>query len=65
MSEPEGIWSKTILPTNTTIKQVITNLDKSGLKIVLVVNEQDKLEGTISDGDIRRGLLNGLDLNSP
>ena len=23
------------------------------------------LEGTVSDGDIRRGLLNGLDLNSP
>jgi NDP-sugar pyrophosphorylase family protein len=32
---------------------------------VLVVNEVGVLEGTVSDGDIRRGLLNGLDLNSP
>ena len=31
----------------------------------MVVNEAGELEGTISDGDIRRGLLKGLDLNSP
>ena len=30
-----------------------------------MVNEEGKLEGTISDGDIRRGLLRGLILNSP
>lgn len=30
-----------------------------------MTNEAGKLEGTISDGDIRRGLLKGLDLNSP
>ena len=34
------------------------------MKIVLVVNEEGQLQGTISDGDIRRGLLKGLDLNS-
>jgi NDP-sugar pyrophosphorylase family protein len=31
---------------------------------VLVVDKANKLIGTISDGDIRRGLLKGLDLNS-
>jgi NDP-sugar pyrophosphorylase family protein len=30
-----------------------------------VGNEAGELEGTISDGDIRRGLLKGLDLDSP
>lgn len=34
------------------------------MQIVVVVNERGELEGTISDGDIRRGLLKGLDLNS-
>ncbi len=65
MSESKELWSKTVLPANSTIKQVITNLENSGIKIVLVVNGNRELEGTISDGDIRRGLLNGLDLNSP
>jgi hypothetical protein len=40
-------------------------LDQVAIKIVLVVNESEELQGTISDGDIRRGLLRGLDLNSP
>ena len=31
----------------------------------MVVNDAGVLEGTLSDGDIRRGLLKGLDLNSP
>lgn len=30
-----------------------------------MVNVAGEMEGTISDGDIRRGLLKGLDLNSP
>ncbi len=65
MSITEKIWRKSILPDNSTIHDAITNLDKVAIKIVLIVNEAGKLEGTISDGDIRRGLLRGLEMNSP
>jgi dTDP-glucose pyrophosphorylase len=61
----EKIWRNAILPKDSTIGQVIRNLDQVGIKIVLVVDEANKLLGTISDGDVRRGLLKGLDLNSP
>jgi dTDP-glucose pyrophosphorylase len=43
---------------------VILNLDQVAIKIVLVINDEGELEGTISDGDIRRGLLKRLTLNS-
>ena len=65
MSSSEEIWRQAILPVNVSIQQAIRNLDQVAIKIVLVVNETGELEGTISDGDIRRGLLKGLDLNSP
>lgn len=65
MSSSEEIWHQAILPANATIQQAIRNLDQVAIKIVLVVNEAGELEGTISDGDIRRGLLKGMDLNSP
>jgi dTDP-glucose pyrophosphorylase len=65
MSSVEERWSKAILPLQATIEQAIRNLDQVAIKIVLIVNERGELEGTISDGDIRRGLLKGLDLNSP
>jgi dTDP-glucose pyrophosphorylase len=64
MSSSEAIWQKSILPVEVTLQQVIQNLEASGVRIVLVVNEDGILEGTLSDGDIRRGLLKGLDLNS-
>lgn len=58
-------WRQAILPTHSTIEEVIRNLDKVAIKIVLVINERGELEGTISDGDVRRGLLKGLNLASP
>jgi dTDP-glucose pyrophosphorylase len=64
VSSSDELWRQAILPTNANIQQAIRNLDQVAIKIVLVVNEAGELEGTISDGDIRRGLLKGLDLNS-
>jgi len=54
---------KILVYSDTPIKKVIANLNNSRLKIVLVVDQNKKLIGTIVDGDIRRGLLDGLNLN--
>ena len=56
---------KAFLPENSTIANAISNLDSSHLKIALVVTDGKVLLGSITDGDIRRGLLKGLDINSP
>lgn len=61
----EVLWHQAILPADSIIQQAIRSLERASIKIILVVNESGELEGTISDGDIRRGLLKGLDLNSP
>jgi dTDP-glucose pyrophosphorylase/CBS domain-containing protein len=58
-------WRKATIKANATIEDVIHNLNQVALKIVLVIGEGGELEGTISDGDIRRGLLKGLDIHSP
>ncbi len=63
-SLPVDIWRVEILPVDATIEQAIRSLDEVAIRIVLVVNAAGKLEGTVSDGDIRRGLLKGLDLKS-
>jgi hypothetical protein len=58
-------WQHALLTEDATIQQAIQNLDQVALQIVLVVGDQKKLIGTLSDGDIRRGLLKGLTLQSP
>jgi dTDP-glucose pyrophosphorylase len=46
------------------ILEAVRVLNDTGLGIVLVIEPSGKLIGTITDGDIRRGLLCGLSLNS-
>lgn len=65
MTQKIDIWLETCLPYESNLQQAISNLDRVALKIILVVNASGVLEGTISDGDIRRGFLKGLNLDSP
>lgn len=58
-------WASALLPAEATLQQAIRNLDASGLQIALVVSRDGALIGTVTDGDIRRGLLRGSDLGSP
>ncbi|QOP40827.1 nucleotidyltransferase family protein [Sulfurimonas marina] len=52
------------LNINSTIKEALAIIDQGALQIALVVDEHGTLLGTITDGDIRRGLLKGLELDS-
>lgn len=45
------------------IDQALKAISKGRAQIALVVDKKEKLIGTITDGDIRSGLLKGLDLN--
>jgi dTDP-glucose pyrophosphorylase len=61
--EPSDRWELTLLPAEATVREGIRNLEESTLQISLVVGPDGVLVGTLTDGDIRRGLLRGLDLN--
>ena len=52
------------LKQNATIKEALGIIDSGAMQIALVVDDKDKLLGTLTDGDIRRGILRGLDLDS-
>ena len=49
---------------NTTIKQALKIISVGALQVALVINKRGKLLGTLTDGDIRSGLLKGQNLNS-
>lgn len=57
-------WKKAVISANASLLDAANNLTESALRIVLVVDAAGKLLGTVSDGDIRRGLLRGLTLQS-
>lgn len=57
-------WNDAVVSPKAKIRDAISSLNKSSLRIVLVASDENLLLGTISDGDIRRGLLRGLSIES-
>lgn len=57
-------WEKALLSPTSLIKDAAQVLSDSALKIVLITDSNLKFMGTVTDGDIRRGLLRGLTLAS-
>lgn len=55
---------KMIITNNSTIKDALISLEKSGQKICFIISTSDKMVGTLSDGDIRKGLLKGFNLKT-
>lgn len=65
MSQSDTLWKRAVLPLDASIQDAVRNLNEVAIRIALVLDEGGRLLGTISDGDIRRGLLRGLRLESP
>lgn len=57
-------WSKIILKSSDTLESAIKVLHIGGLQIALVLDSKGKLLGTVTDGDIRRALINHLEMDS-
>lgn len=57
------IQSELILENNTRIKDAIKSLNKTGKRICFITKKKNFI-GTVTDGDIRSGLLSGLTLSS-
>jgi len=57
-------WKSSILNYKEDMKSAINNLENGKSRIALVVDDKDKLIGTITDGDIRRAILANLPMDS-
>ena len=57
-------WKKTVVGPTTSIKDTIKSINESVLQIALVVDDQGVFCGTVTDGDIRAGILRGITLDA-
>lgn len=56
-------WRDVLVGADTTIREALARIDRSSTQLALVVDERDVLLGTVSDGDVRRGLLASISLD--
>ena len=57
-------YKNILVKKSSTIKEALQIIDKGAIQIALVIDEDEKLLGTLTDGDIRRGLLDNLTLEN-
>ena len=53
-----------IINENSTIKEAMQNIDFSGLSMCIVTDDQKKIKGVLSDGDIRRTIIEGYPIET-
>jgi len=58
-------WIRTLIRPDTTIREAMARMEDHELRIALVTDEKRVLKGVVTDGDIRRGILNGVSLEDP
>jgi len=56
-------WKEAIVSEHDSIQRTIEVLNQAAIRAVLVVGQNMSLQGIVTDGDIRRGLLNRIDLS--
>jgi len=59
------LWEQALVGPETTLRDALATIDQAGSQMVLVVDRDRVLLGTLSDGDARRALLRGLGLADP
>ena len=55
-----------LINCTATIKEALSILDKQALiaNVLFVADDEGKLKGSLTDGDIRRGLLKGIEISA-
>jgi dTDP-glucose pyrophosphorylase len=56
---------ETLVAATASIKEVIETIERAVAKVALVIDDSGRLLGTVTDGDVRRGLLRGIQLTEP
>jgi dTDP-glucose pyrophosphorylase len=64
MTLPAGLQKLIVRPSQS-IREAMSVIDGNVREVALVIEEGERVVGVVTDGDIRRGLLCGLVLESP
>jgi dTDP-glucose pyrophosphorylase/CBS domain-containing protein len=61
---PIASVNELFIPLSASIRTALQCIDKGGMAIALIVDEHHRLVGTVSDGDVRRAMLDSLNLDT-
>ncbi len=57
-------WHQISVRPDQPLCEALAAIDEGGVQVAIVVDEEDALLGVVTDGDIRRGILDNVDLDA-
>lgn len=58
-------WQRLVVAPEATLRDAMSTIDATGVQLALVVSNDARLLGVLTDGDIRRAILRGSELSTP
>ena len=57
-------WESALIRPDSSLREAMLAIESLGAQLAIVVDSRRHLLGTVSDGDVRRALLNGFDIDN-
>lgn len=57
-------WENVLISPQHNVRAALKIINDEALRIAIVIDENQHLLGVVTDGDIRRGILNNIDLDA-
>ena len=65
MTGTDSRWRRALISPEATLAEAIENINTVAIKLALCVDAEGRLIGSVTDGDLRRGLLRGVTMQDP
>ncbi len=58
-------YKQILIGPNIPLIEALKQMDEAALQVLVVVDDGDRLLGVVTDGDVRRGIINGVGFQEP
>ncbi|UAA40676.1 nucleotidyltransferase family protein [Paraneptunicella aestuarii] len=58
-------WKNALVFPDCSIREVVKIIDRESMRAAFIVDQEEKLLGVVTDGDVRRALLKNIDFDTP
>ena len=58
-------YKQVLVRPNMILKDALKKMNVASMQLLIVVDDEDKLLGIVTDGDVRRAIIKGIDLQEP
>ncbi len=61
----EGRLKKVLIGEKTSIKEALKQMNENSMQVLIVIDNNNRIKGIITDGDVRRAIIDNVDFSKP